>query len=200
MAGILLLTTTSPVQPFTEPLTVAEVETFLGITAPSPVDQSYVAELETFIEAAREQAELLRGDDLVEKQYDLHIDDFWTYQIELRRPLESVDLVRYRDSDGNYTTMTEGTDYIVDLSKGLIMPPYDESWPDFTPWPSSAVLIRFTVSAPQYLPKAVKVGMLKLISDWFNDRLPFVKGADAAEGYPARLKMLLCSGARSQVG
>ena len=200
MAGILLLTDASPVQTFTEPLTVAQVEEYLGLSAPSPVDSEYTAELELFITAARQQAELLQGQDIVAKQYDLWLDDFDGHCIELRRPLDSVDLIRYRDSDGAYTTLVENTDYIVDTAKALVMPLYNESWPSFTPWPSSAVLIRFTVAAPNFLHSFVKVGMLKLISDWFNDRLPFAVGADAAEGYPARLKMLLSAGGRSQVG
>lgn len=199
MAGILVLTETSPLQTFTEPLTVSEVEMHLGLTAPSPADSAYTAELEMFIAAAREQAEIFQCRDLVAKQQDLTL-DYWSCEaIQLRQPLSTVDLVRYRDSNGNYTTMVEGTDYIVDLVRGCILPPFNRNWPMFTPWPSSAILIRFTCAAPRYLPKPVKIGMLRLISDWFNDRLPFSTGADAARGYPLRLQVLLAAGGRNEI-
>jgi uncharacterized phiE125 gp8 family phage protein len=199
MAGILALTVASPLQTFTEPLSVTEVEMYLGLSAPSPADSAYTAELEMLIAAAREQAEIFQCRDLIEKQQDLTLDHFDSYAIQLRQPLSTVDLVRYRNSNGDYTTMVEGTDYIVDLVRGCILPPYGETWPTFTPWPSSAILIRFTCAAPSFLPKAVKVGMLRLISDWFNDRLPFSTGADAARGYPLRLQVLLAAGGRNEI-
>lgn len=200
MAGKLELTVTSPLQSLSEPLTRTEVETYIGLTSPSPADSGYQEELDLFISAAREQAELLQGRDLVEKQYDLWLDYFHSHVIELRNPLAAVDLFRYRDSGGSYTSMVEGSDFIVDLVRGTVQPPYNQTWPTFTPWPSSAIQIRFTVAAPSYLRQTLKVGMLQLISDWYNDRLPFAVGVDAAEGYPRRLRMLLAAGGESLVG
>lgn len=199
MSGVLTLTVTSPIQSPTEPLTAAEVIMHMGLTAPSPVDSEFEAELEMFIEAAREQAEILQGQDLVAKQWDQHQDCFDAWEIELRRPLASVDLIRYRKSDGSFTTLVEGTDYVVDTARGVVTPVYGGGWPSVALWPTSAVLIRFTVAAPSNLPRRLKVGMLQLVSDWYNDRMPFSKGIDAAEGYPMRLKMLLSTGGRSQI-
>jgi hypothetical protein len=96
--------------------------------------------------AARQQAEIAQGRDLVPKQYDLSF-DYWTgYHLELGSPLVSVDLVQYKDQAGTVTTMVENTDYIVDKAKrpGILAPPNNTIWPIFTPWPSSAILIRFT--------------------------------------------------------
>lgn len=178
--GTLQLLDASPAGDFVEPLTLAEVKKYLELPDRSPSEPEEDDMVEGMIAAAREEAETQQGRDLVEKQYDLHLDCFRSPEIELRPNLQTVDLFQYRDSDGDYTTMVEGTDYIVDTAKqpGVVMPPYGESWPSFTPWPSSAVTIRFTCG---FAPDAkfwsdsgarIKIGMKMLISEWFNNRLP----------------------------
>jgi len=182
--GTLTLTASSPVQSFTEVLTLAEVRAYLKLPDREPPDQAEDDLLTAFITAAREEAEILQNRDLVVKQYDLSRDYWPPYHVELRAPLISVDLVKYRDSDGNYTTMTENTDYVVDTSKqpGVITPPYGQTWPAYTPAPSSSLLVRFTsgmAATDAFWSDAgarVKVGMKLLISAWYNGRLPFVQG------------------------
>lgn len=178
--GSLNLAVTSPVQSLAEPLTLAQAKKHLNLPDRSPADTEEDDMLADLISAARESAEIAQGRDLVTKQWELSLDHFECYQIELRDPLVSVDLVRYRDSTGNYTSMVDGTDYIVDTAKhpGVVMPPYGVSWPSFTPWPSSAVTILFTSGIDDQSPfwidagKRIKQGMLLLISEWFNNRLP----------------------------
>lgn len=200
--GSLNLTETSPPQSFIEPLSLETVKNFLKVPIVSPADTAEDAELSMFITAAREQAEILQGRDLVQKQWDLHQDYWPSYRIELRRPLVSVDLVQYKDSTGTVTTMTENTDYIVDTNKqpGLICPPYNGTWPTFAPWPSSSILIRFTSG---YAPTSsfwsdtgarIKNGMLLLISSWYNQRLPFERGAGAIQEYPFAVTSCLSYG------
>jgi uncharacterized phiE125 gp8 family phage protein len=178
--GALRLTAASPPQSFAEPMTLAEAKGFLNL------DESFVVDddmLEAMIPAAREIAEIFQGRDLVEKQWDLWLDS-WRQVIELRDPLTSVDLVRYRDSAGNYTTLTEGADYIVDTSKqpGVVMPAYNTSWPSFTPWPSSSILVRFesgpSLTDPFWSDSGsrIKIGMRYLISGWYENRIPSVIG------------------------
>lgn len=187
MQRSLTLTETSPVQTFTELLTQTEVEEHLSLPTLDPVDANRDSLLEDYIMAAREQAEILQNRDLVQKQWDLHLDAFPAHEIPLRPDLDTVDLVRYTDSGGDTTDLVEDTDYIVDTHKqpGLIMPAYGTVWPTFTPWPSSAVLVRFTdgLSSSQ-VPAIVKGGMLRLISAWYYGRLPFEMGASAAQEYP----------------
>ena len=116
--GNLNLTESSPPQSFTEPLTLAEVKSYLKVPERSPTDTAEDDELMSLISAARESAEILQGRDLVRKQWDLS-DDYWpSYRIALRAPLVSVDLAQYRDSNGNYTVLTQDIDFIVDASKG----------------------------------------------------------------------------------
>lgn len=204
MHGTLTLTQTSPVQTFTEPLTLAEVQAYLGVPVLSPVDTESDTLIEAMISSAREVAEGLQGRDLVSKQYDLSLPYFYAPEINLRAPLASVDLVKYKDSDGVEHTLTAETDYIVDTVRqpGVIMPPYGEDWPTFTAWPTSAVTIRFTsgyASADAFWAdsgKRVKMGMLMLISHWYNNRLPFDAGQQAQNfEYPFTVTSLLSSGA-----
>lgn len=196
MSAILELTVTSPVQTFTEPISLTQVKEYLKIGEPSPIDSAFDTELSNLIEAAREQAEVFQGRDLVAKQWDLTMDCFPRCQIELRRPLVSVDLVRYRDSSGAYTTLVEGTDYVVDLAHGWITPVYGGQWPIGSLWPSGAVLVRFTAGVVARVPMLVTLGMLMLIADWFNNRLPFGVGSDIAATYPLRLRAALGYGAK----
>jgi len=205
--GSISLTETSPSQSFNESLTLDEVKDYLKIPVRSPADQAEDDTLTALIIAAREQAEILQNCDLVRKQWDVAYDYWPAYRVELRNPLVSVDLVKYRDSDGNYTTMAQDDDYVVDAAKrpGAILPPYNKSWPTFTAWPSSAILVRFTSG---YAPTSafwsdagarIKLGMKLLISSWYNNRLPFEKGLDATAEYPFAVSSCLSYGAVPRV-
>jgi uncharacterized phiE125 gp8 family phage protein len=195
-----LLLSSSPQQTFAELLTLTETKAFLNLPERSPTDDAEDAMIEGFIIAAREQAEVMQNRDLVPKQYVLSL-DYFPAEIELRTPLVSVDLLRYRDSDGAWTNLTENTDYIVDLARGLVMPPYNVSWPSFTAWPTSAVEIQFT-SGYTYddifwsdAGQRILVGMKHLIAHWFTGRLPFEMGVLAASEYPFTVSALLMTGA-----
>jgi uncharacterized phiE125 gp8 family phage protein len=197
----LTLTATGTAQVFTEPLSVAEVEHFLRLPALSPEDEDRTALLESLIITARELAEGYQGRDLVEKQWDLTLSGFASV-IELRTPLVSVDLVQYTDSDGNTTALTENTDFIKDTSKepGVIMPVYGGSWPSFTAWPTSPVLVRFTSglgSTDIFWSDAgqrVLIGMKKLIDIWYNEASILPPGSSGAS-VPFGIEILLSTGA-----
>jgi len=179
------LTVTSPPQSPTEPLNLADVKAVLEIP---DADTTKDSMLELYIVAARQLAETRQGRDLVSKQWDLTMDCF-PCVIKTRDNLSAVDLLRYRDSDGNYTTLVEGTDYIVDTVQGLVMPPYGESWPSFTPWPSSAVLCCYTVTPPS-IDEEIKMGMKFAINMWYVNRVPAELGASAVQQYPFCLGLL----------
>ena len=187
--GTLSLTAQSPVQVFVEPLTVAEVKSYLNIPERSPVDAEEDDTIAGFISAAREIAEIYQGRDLVKKQWDLVVDYFLTYSIRLRAPLVSVDLLQYTDKTGIVKTLTAGTDFFVDTHKqpGIVTPVYNTVWPSFVAQPSSSVLLRFTsgYSAADGFwneaGKRLKVGMKLLISEWYNNRLPFERNGTIAE-------------------
>lgn len=201
--GSLNLTESSPAQSFTEPLTLAEVKSYLKVPERSPADSEEDDLLLSFISGAREQAEILQGRDLVRKQWDLSHDYWFSNCVELRAPLISVDLVQRKDSNGIVTPLVENTDYIVDKAKqpGILTPPYNQTWPAFTPWPSSALLFRFTSGFDATSPfwkdagGRIKGGMKLLISEWYNRRLSFEKGASATDQYPPGVTSWLSFGA-----
>ena len=177
--GTITLTVTSPVQSFTEPISLAEAKAFLRLPTYSPTDTEADALVSDLIQAAREQAEMYQGRDLVAKQWDLSLDYFPGVEIQLREPLVSVDLVTYKDSDGITTTLTANTDYIVDTARALVMPPYGETWPAFVAWPSSAVTIRFTTSAAA-VSQSILTGMKLLIMGWHSGQVPEKQASFAA--------------------
>jgi uncharacterized phiE125 gp8 family phage protein len=187
--GSLNLTDTSPQQTFIEPITVGEMQSYLKVPERSPVDQGEIDFLTALISAAREQAEILQGADLVQKQWDLNLDYWPSYRIEMRPPLQSVDLVQYTDSNNEITKLVVDVDYIVDKSKGpgILAPPYNGTWPTFTPWPSSSILIRFTSGVTSTSPfwsgsgARIKIGMKLLMSHWYNNRIPFDRAGAVVE-------------------
>lgn len=124
--------------------------------------------LDTLITIAREHAEDYTGHALAPQTWDYYLNDFpeddkieWPLA-----PLTNVTGLYYKDSDGDSTTATENTDYIVDVDTwpGMIHLPYGETWPNFVPYPYNAVRIRgvcgYTGTAPYILPKNIYHGML----------------------------------------
>lgn len=180
----LKLTITSPPQSFTEPVSVTQAKEWCEIPAADTTRNDLMT---TLIVAARELAELRQGRDLVEKQWDLTLNGF-SECIELRDNASSIDLVEYRDSAGNWTTVS-AAGYILDTAQNILIPPYSESWPSFTAYPSSAVLVRYTVTPPA-VETQVLMGMRFCISMWFNNRIPVSDQASAVQNYPFCLGLL----------
>ena len=182
-----------------EPLSVNDVLTHLRLDE----DEAQTDLLTVYISAARTQAEILQNRDLVRKQYDLSYDYWPEYRVRLRAPAVSVDSITCKSLDGSVKTLAEGIDYVVDLKKepAIITPPWNISWYAFTPWPSSAITIRFTSG---YAPddaywagrgSLIKAGMLLLITAWYDNRLPFATGISATNEYPYAVTHCLTQGA-----
>jgi uncharacterized phiE125 gp8 family phage protein len=206
--GTLSLTESSPPQSFVEPFTLDEVKSFLKLPQRSPTDPDEDALVTELISAARVQAEYMQGKDLIQKQWDLSMDFWLDYFIKLRAPLLSVDLFTLLDSTGATTTLVENTDYIVDTKKrpGLVAPPYNMMWNVFTPWPSSAILIRFTSGYNsnsvfwQADGRTIRTGMRLLINEWFTGRLPFDREFDPRKELPYGVTAMLSQGTLKHVG
>src|SRR4051812_20624501 len=98
------LTATSPIQTFSEPLSLQEARAYLNLSEDFVEDDDQIID---HIRTARVHMEGEEDLDLVRKQSDLTLDSFWDEgparsfagfpisAISLRRPLVSVDLVRY---------------------------------------------------------------------------------------------------------
>ena len=202
--GTLVLTESSPQQSFVEPLTVSEMKAYLRLPASrSPADPAEDQEIADFISAARIEAEVCQGRDLVRKQWDLSLDYWIETVIRLRGPLVGVDKFTIKDSVGNVTPLIENVDFIVGAVKmpGVLAPPYNRTWRNFTPWPMSAISIRFTsgVASDSVWWRGdggtVKAGMRRLISDWFTNKLPFEKTREPATEIPFGVTAALSCGA-----
>lgn len=128
------------------------------------------------VTAAREYCEGLTRRALATQTVEAYLRDFPhrdRFELPLP-PLQSVASVKYKNSAGVETTMTENTQYIVDADSlaGAIVLPYMDSWPSFTPYPVNAVKIRFTAgyNALNPIPKSIKQAMLLLIGHWYTNR------------------------------
>ena len=179
------------------------MQTFLKLEYGVDPDTIQDNELGRFIVAARRAAEKAQNRRFVVAQIDYTADYWLSRKIKLLDKLRSVDLVQYRDYNGEVFTLTENVDYIVDASKQApIIAPYTfKIWPPFMPWPSSAILVRFTCG---YAPDdpywyddgaTVKLGMCELIAHWFNNRVPYTRAMGNVEEFPMTVQDLLYSGA-----
>jgi uncharacterized phiE125 gp8 family phage protein len=128
------------------------------------------------ITTAREYCEGFTRRALATQTVEAYLPDFPHHdRFELPLPpLQSVASVKYKNSAGAETTMTENTQYIVDTDSlaGAIVLPYMDNWPSFTPYPVNAVKIRFTAgyNALNPMPKSIKQAMLLLIGHWYTNR------------------------------
>lgn len=210
--GSLELTVSSPQLLPEEFLDLDTAKDFLRVD--SPESDSLIM---GFIVAARVAAEYWQGIDLAVKQYDLRLNYFPSFydpgydasrflcdynSVQLRTPLRCVDLVQYQESDGVFNTLSENTDYIVDMPRGSVTPTFGNSWPGYTAWPSSSVLIRFRSGYGPLHPfwankgAMIMVGMQMLITQWYDKRLPF---GDNVRELPHGITDLLSWGARERV-
>lgn len=141
-------------------------------------DTSEDTQISAWISAAREYGEDYTGHAFAPQTIDLYLDDFpdddkiiWPFG-----PLTSVTSIKYKNSAGTETTMTVTTQYLVDSDTmpGKIFLPYNESWPDFAPYPYNAVTIRavcgYTGATYYIIPKQYKQAMLMHIGYMYKYR------------------------------
>lgn len=184
-----------------EPLSLKEALDYLRIE--HNLDN---AQVQTMITAARIEAELESGREQARKQWRLTLDRFpvgysewmglpvkvngmnyWCkadgVKIVLLDPLATVDAFTYRKATGDVVTMVADTNYIVDTDKhpGIVIPASGQ-WPTDELWPTSAVQLTFTAGAtPETVGANIKQGMMLLVSQWYEDRIPFTAIRFAAE-------------------
>ena len=147
-------------------------------------DDELIASL---ITAAREYCEDYTSRALATQTLEAYADAFpCKDRFELPMPpLQSVESVKYKNSAGTETTLTEGTDYLVDDESAVaqIVLPYGKSWPSFTPWPVNPVKVRFTAGYADGnpAPKTIKQAMLMLIGHWYVNREAVLTGTVSKE-------------------
>lgn len=180
-----LRATTLVTPPVIEPITLDEALEAARITADDGANDT----IERLIGVARDHAESRTGRQLVEATRKWLLDGFPAlFEIKIpRAPLQSVTTVRYRDAAGDWQTMVEGTDYIVDTEQGGTSPeevsgigriylPAGVTWPD-TYDDDNTVEIIFVCGYPvtdgvSTTPKTIKAAMGFYIADAY-DGVPF---------------------------
>lgn len=138
-------------------------------------EDTYLSEL---ITAAREYCENFTRRALATQTIEAYLDTFpYDEPILLPKPpLQSVTSVKYKDSDGNETTMTATTEYLVDTDNviGSLVLPHGDTWPTFSEYPINPIKIEYVCgyysSFP--IPKAIKHAILLLVGHWYAKREP----------------------------
>jgi len=120
------------------------------------------------ITTARQEVENDTRRALITQTWDYCLDAFpasGAFKLPLGN-LSDVSYIKYRDSAGDYTTMTVTTDYLVEKNGnqcGRILLPYGKSWPSFTAYPSKPISVRYicgygttAASVPEIAKSAIK--------------------------------------------
>lgn len=145
--------------PTTEPVTLTEVKSALGVTY-SDDD----VELTDLIQSAREYIELYTGRRLMTQVLELSFDRWPSVEFPIGEwPLQSIDSVKYDDASSPVTeqTLTVNTDYYADTTteKGRVRA--ITSWPSVANQPN-AIRVRFTAGydSADAVPAAIKRGII----------------------------------------
>ena len=144
------------------------------------VEEATVADedlLTSILTAGREHVEDITRRALLTQTWDAYLDKFPAENF-IRLPLgnlQSVEHVKYTDSDGTETTMTVDTDYLVETNGedyGRIVLPYGVSWPSFTPYPSNPIVIRFVAgwTTAALVPYKIKAALKMICADLYEMR------------------------------
>ncbi|HKJ41401.1 MAG TPA: hypothetical protein VKA27_04870, partial [Sunxiuqinia sp.] len=130
------------------------------------------------IQTAREQAEVETRRKLLTQTWDYFFEFFPSENNFIDIPfgnLQSVTYIKYIDSDGDITTLTEDTDYIVETNGeecGRVILPYAGSWPSFTPFPSHPIVIRFVCGweSAAEIPRTIKTAVKEIAARLYTMR------------------------------
>jgi uncharacterized phiE125 gp8 family phage protein len=136
------------------------------------------------IQGAREHVEDITRRALLTQTWDYYLPAF-PYENSFKVPfgnLQSVTHIKYTDSDGDQTTMTAGTDYIVETNGeycGRIVLPYGGTWPSFTAYPSNPIVVRFVAgwTAAASIPYKIRATCLLIAAGLYGNREGYFQNA-----------------------
>lgn len=179
-------------QPASEPLSVAEAKSHLRVDISD--DDTLIGE---YITAARVYAEGMTRRAFVEQTWDFTLDRFQIAGIKLPiQPVTSVTYVRYVDSTGSTQIFTEGTspdvtkyDVFTDRPRTLIVPKYNQVWPDTRDHPES-VTVRF-VAGYSTFPGDLKQALRLMVGHQYENREAVVLGFTLIEALPLGVQAYL---------
>ncbi len=132
--------------------------------------------LASLITSARQYAETLTRRQFITATFDMFLDAFPSKR-EIKIPygqLQSVASVKYKTSEGVETTMTAGSDYLVDTTSdhGRIVLPTGKSWASFIPYPLNPITIRFICGygLPADVPAGIKTAIKMIAAGMYENR------------------------------
>jgi uncharacterized phiE125 gp8 family phage protein len=168
-----MYTLTLKTAPAVEPITAAQAISYMRLGALDATETAYLTGL---IKTAREYCEDFQNRAYITQTWEMSLCDFYRDVIEIPKGnLQSINSVKYTDSVGAVTTLTENTGYIVTTRGilGRISPPYGCIWPTATLYPLDPVVINFTCgygASGDSVPMKVMQSMYMLISYWWDNR------------------------------
>ena len=156
--------------PTTEPISTTTAKLHLRVDITE--DNDYIDSLVT---VARQYCEGFQARKYITQTLELTLDRFPSGAIELPYPpLISVTSVKYTNSAGTETTMTETDEYLVDSDSnvGHVYRPYNVLWPTFTPAPRNAVRVRYVAGygGASDVPTIIKQAMLLIVGHLYENR------------------------------
>lgn len=133
--------------------------------------------LKDIIKSAWNHVEDITRRQLLSATWDYYLDEF-PGDDYIKLPfgnLQSVTHIKYTDSDGDQTTMTVTTDYLVETNGegiGRIVLPYGETWPSFTAYPSNPIVIRYVAgwTTRALVPYKIKAACKLIAADLYTNR------------------------------
>lgn len=161
--------------PVLEPITVGELQIHLRLGDDAVLEETGL--LQGIIQAAREYVEDITRRALFTQTWDMYLNEF-PNGTEIKIPfgnLQSVTYVKYTDSDGVFTTLTENTDYLVETNGeqcGFVKLPDSVSWPPATLGVSKPVHIRFVSGWASIgdIPAKIKAAIKMICHDLYENR------------------------------
>lgn len=179
--------------PAIEPLEVSEAKTHLNVT--SSTHDTYIG---TLIAAARRQIERYLNRALITQSWKVYYD---RWQHELLIPfgsLSAVNTVKYYNTEGTLTTLTENDYYwvVTTTDPGRIVRKYDATYPELQYGRPDAIEIAFTAgygATSAAIPDEIKHAMKLLITNMYEHRGTVVADTRGVHPIPSYITDLIHS-------
>lgn len=170
--------------------TVATLACEFGVSvvefAPTSAEDDLLTDL---IITARQYAEEITRRALITQTWNYYINEFPSdnaFKLPFGNLSATGLTLKYTDSDGDQTTMTVTTEYLVEVNGdqcGRIVLPYGKTWPSFTAYPSKPIVTQFTCGygVASAVPDNIKTAIKMIVADLFEGRGELILGQSVYE-------------------
>jgi len=170
--------------PVIEPVSLPELKMHLRCDDEDFVEDSLLGSITI---SGREHVEDITRRHLLSQTWDFNLQG-WPGGKSIKLPggnLQSVTSVKWKDTDGAETTLTETTDYLVEINGdqcGKIVLPYGGTWPSGSLYPSNPIAIRFVSgwTTVALVPYKIKAACKMICADLYEMRGEPVLGQTVA--------------------